>query len=440
MFPDWNQARRRLGASLDDLAGRTWFRIAVAVVLASFHLAMFAKAGHERLGLPFNSDSAEAPYFENIHATSTIGYPREPKHWSRLIVSRWDAQHYIEMSVRGLSVCPTDNSAPDMDYLQCGLGWLPAWGKVSGTISGVTGVPDDIVLMFLSVFATIAINLMWTSPLIARRIGKPEAYATALAFTLFPSAFHLVTPYAEAATLVLVLGAFFALVEERWILAGALVGAATALKISAIAFSVGLGIAAIYAVYRRRERRAERWWWPLLALPLCGWGQIVEVIMMRIYTGDAMAFWRAREAFGDSRDFSRLTDSEYFMKGFGSQHMDMVILVGVLGIIALNARDLLRKFSRVEALYIGASSAIGLVMIIVAPLVYCGMDRYLLLVPLAFLCMGAMVRKHTAVLVMWLLLCLAFYWNVELCSYVAQGDPRVCPCLGRLEFTFPFGS
>jgi hypothetical protein len=440
MFTDWNQVRRRVTARLDTASESQWFRIAVAVLLASFHLAMFAKAGHERLGLPFNTSKAEAPYFANIHATSTIGYPREPRHWSRLIVSRWDAQHYIEMSVRGLSVCPTDKSAPDMEYLECGLGWLPAWGKFGGTISAMTGIDDDIVLVFLSVFATIAINLMWISPLITKRLGKPEAYATAIAFTVFPSAFHLVTPYTEAATLALVLGALFALSEERWILAGALVGAATALKISAAAFGIGLGCAALYAAWRRREKAVTRWWWPLLALPLCGWGQIVEMILIRIYTGDAMAFWRARDAFGDPHDFSRLTDSEYFLKGFSAQHMDIVILLGVLAIVALTARDVLRKLTREEAVYIGIASAVSLAMVVVAPLIYWGISRYLLLVPLAFLGMGSMVRKHPAVFVMWLLLCLAFYWNIELCSYVAQGDPRLCPCLGRVEFYFPFGS
>ena len=40
----------------------------------------------------------------------------------------------------------------------------------------------------------------------------------------------------------------------------------------------------------------------------------------------------------------------------------------------------------------------------------------------------------------WLVLCAIMYWHVELCSYVAQGNPNICPCLGKVEFTLPFGS
>jgi hypothetical protein len=64
----------------------------------------------------------------------------------------------------------------------------------------------------------------------------------------------------------------------------------------------------------------------------------------------------------------------------------------------------------------------------------------MMLCPLAFLGMGVMARKHTAVFVLWIVLCGAFYWHVELCGYITQGNPVACPCLGRMEFGMPFGS
>jgi hypothetical protein len=51
-----------------------------------------------------------------------------------------------------------------------------------------------------------------------------------------------------------------------------------------------------------------------------------------------------------------------------------------------------------------------------------------------------MAKKHTALFVLWCILCAAFYWHVELCGYITQGNPTLCPCLGKMEFGMPFGS
>src|SRR5512140_7715 len=273
MFPDWNQARRRVVASVSELAETRTFRIVIAVFLVCMHLAMFARAGHERLGLPFNSAPGETPYFSNPDAPATRGYPRQPHRWSRLVVSRLDAQHYIGTSVRGLTACPhAAPGVPDVAYLDCGLGWLPAWGAAGGVVTEVTGFPDDYTLMVMSMIAGVLLNLLWTSRTLVTRIGKGEAWATLLAFNLYPSAFYVVTPYTEAATIAFAIGGFLELVNERWILAGLLVGASTALRVSAAAFAIALGCALLVAAWQRRKDGVARWWRPLWAVPLCGWG------------------------------------------------------------------------------------------------------------------------------------------------------------------------
>ncbi len=68
------------------------------------------------------------------------------------------------------------------------------------------------------------------------------------------------------------------------------------------------------------------------------------------------------------------------------------------------------------------------------------MMRYLLMLPLTFLGAGTMARKHTAAFVVWILLCLAFYWHLELCGYITQGDSHACPCMGKVEFFLPLNS
>jgi hypothetical protein len=436
VFPSW----KRAPATLDKLASTQWFRVAVAGLVTCLHLLIFQVAGRDRLDLPFNSEPAR-PYYSDPDASAVRGYPRQPHHWSRLIVSRWDAQHYIGFAIRGLTACPEDGAnATDLQYLECGLGWLPAYGVVGGAVSEVTGAPEDITLMMMSVIAAIILNLLWTSEVIVSRIGRLEAYATLLAFNVFPTAFFQVTPYSESATLALVIAGFVLMSRERWLLAGLLVGAATALRAPAVAFAAGLSVAAIVAAYRARKAAAPRWWRPLLAIPLSGWGQAVQLVVLQIAVGDAGAYFRARTAFGDERHFDRLFDPDYYLQGFTTQHMDSVILLGSIAMIVLTCREVFRRFKLEQALYLAVASAATILLSVVSVQHYWGLNRYLLLCPILFFGLGTLSRKHVIIYALWLALCAAFYWHVELCSYISHGDPRICPCLGKMEFWFPFRS
>src|SRR5262249_19143414 len=121
------------------------------------------------------------------------------------------------------------------------------------------------------------------------------------------------------------------------------------------------------------------------------------------------------------------------------QTMDVVIFVGVIAVLALTAKRVLKRFNSVEQTFLIVASVVTLVLAITQP-GYWGITRGLMLCPLAFLGMGVMAREHTSVFVLWIIGCAAFYWHVELCSYITQGNPMICPCLGRVEFAMPFGS
>jgi hypothetical protein len=440
MFQGAQQLRAKAATQLGELAARRWVRLAAAGLLVLLHLTLFAKAGRERFGLAFDTHPDEAPYFSNPDAPALAEVPRQPHRWSRLLVSRFDAQHYIATSVRGLTACPTDPGVPDSAYLDCGLGWLPAWGMIGGTASLVTHAADDTVLMGMSILAALVLNFLWTSPILVARIGRGAAWAALLGFNLYPSAFYLVTPYPEAATLALALGGFLALCSERWLIAALLVGAATALSTSALAFAVALGCALGVAAWQRRRARVPAWWRPLLALPLCAWGQLATMLALQLVLGDWRAFLRARAAFGSTHAWGRLFDVTYWIKGLASQNMDVVWLVAFIAILAFTARELLAKFSSVENVFLVAASALTIILAIVAPPNYWGITRGLMLCPMVFLGAGLMARQHTVMFVLWCVLCVAFYWHVELCGYLTQGDPQACPCLGRIEIAMPFGS
>jgi hypothetical protein len=441
MFPDPRQLRDRATAWLDRSSGLPFFRLGIAAFLVVAHLVCFSVAGREHLDLPFNSHPGETPYFSDPDAPAVWGYPRQPHYWSRLLVSRWDAQIYIGFAVRGLTSCP-DVPEPgdhgDSQFLHCGLGWLPAWGLTAGIITDTTGTPPDIALLFLSVIAALILNMLWTHQLVVERIGRGQAYAALFAFNLFPSAFHIVTPYTEGATIALALGGFICLARDRWWLAGLMVGASTGLRAGAVAFGFALCLAAVIAAYQRWSARTDRWWRPLLAIPLSGWGMLVTLVCFEVFVGDWTAFLRAREIFGDERDWGRLVDPEFYLKGFTAQHMDSIMLVGSIAIFALTGREVLRRFKVEEQVFLVAASLFTVVLSIPALHEYWGLNRYLLCCPIIFLCAAAMARKHTALFVLWLLLTTMIYWNVELCSYLAQGHPSVCPCLGRVEYAMPF--
>lgn len=442
MLPDLAQLSGRAAAWFDRVAPRLYVRLAVAVLLAGLHLGAFAKLADDKLHLPFSA-SSEAPYFSDPDASSLGGYPRQPHYWSRLVVSRWDAQHYIGFALRGITACPTDGSGgaeKDRAYLECGLGWLPAWGLTGGVVHDTLGIPADVALVLLSILAAIAVTLLWTSRVVVERMGVGAAYATLVAFNFFPSAFYLVTPYSEAATLALVLAGFVCVARDRWVLAGLAVGAATGLRISAGAFSVALACAAVSAAWTRRKKASPRWWRPLVAIPLAGWGQAVQLVLLQAFVGDATAYLRARTAFGDHRDFSRLVDPEFYLRGFGAQHMDSVMLVGGIALVVLVGRELLRRFEREERLFLVVGTIATAIISIGSLQHYWGLNRYLLLCPLLFLAAGELARRRPTLFVMWVALCAAIYWHVELCSYVSQGHPVICPCLGRMEFAMPFGS
>ena len=443
MLPDLPKLRDRFVAYLEGLVSQRRTRIILAALATAAHLMMFARAGHVRLDIPFNSNPGERPYYSNIDAPAVQGYPRQPHHWSRLITARWDSQIYIGFAVRGLDACPKNNppgSVGDFQYLQCGLGWLPAYGAIGGLISKVTTVPEDYSLMFIAVLCTVIINFLWTSTAISKRLGKLESFGALLAFNFFPTAFYMVAPYTESITLVLCLTGFVLLCSDRWFLASVAVGAATAFRATAAGFTLGLCFAAVYVAWRRRREKAEKWWWPLTAIPLSGWGMAMQMLVLKIMVGTAFAYLRARHAFGDYNDYSRLVDPEFLLRGFTAQHMDSVMLIGSIGIVALMGRELFRRLRAEELIYLFVAAVFCLVFSIAALHEYWGLNRYFLLCIPVFLCGGLMMRKHPVAFVLWLLLCAMIYWHVELCSYISHGNPQVCPCLGRFEFGMPFQS
>jgi hypothetical protein len=438
----WTSVR----ATLARWSGRVDVRLFVAAVLVLLHLLAFARTGHERLGLPFNSAPGEPPFYPSEAAKykPTLLFPM--RHWSRLVVSRWDSHRFIQDATRGLDACPSDASeASDQELFLCGAGKFPAYGIVIGALAGTVDVAPDVALVVVSCLFAFAINLMWTSRRIVARLGRREAWATLLAFNLFPSAFFVVTPYSEAATFALVLGGLLLVMEERWVAGAIVVGTATALRISGFVYGLAFGLAALATSLRRRGEGRKDWWRPIAASPLAGWGVVATLVSFQMRLGTATPWNRVGHVFDHDHPpiAGRAFESSYYIRGFATQHLDTFVLVCAIAIVALCGRDVLRRLPRPAAIFVAASSALLVFVSTYATSrsdLYWGLNRYLLLAPLVFLAAGAMARKHVVLYVAWLAVSLALYWHVELCSYVTQGRPDLCPCLGRMEWWAPFAS
>jgi hypothetical protein len=422
---------------LASWATRRSFKVAVATAFALAHLLVIAHAGKVRLNLPFNNAPGHHLAYVDPMANSLGTIPREPPGWSRLIVSRFDSQHYIGFALRGLSSCPTDPKHPDKGwgYLRCGLGWLPAYGVAGGIVSRMTGLEPDVALVLISVLCAIIINLLWICSTMIKRLGLFEAYMVLIAWNCYAGAWNLVIPTTEPVVVALALGGFVALANERWVWAGVLIGACTALRVPTASYAFALGCCFLYAAWQRYRAKTPQWWRPLVAVPLCGWGQFVTMAVFQAKLGNWHAFFDARFAFGDHNRLERLHDITYYVRGFQSQCADMVIYLGLIAIMMLTWRPVLAKFGRTERMFIVIASVITTVLAIAAAAQYWGLTRYMMVCPLAFMCMGTFARRHRAAFVLWLVVSCSIYWNFEVCSYVTQGNPQACPCLGNLELS-----
>lgn len=426
---------------LSTWATRRPIKLAVAIAFALVHLLVFAHAGRTRLHLPFNNQPGHHISYSDPNANALGSIPRQPHGWSRLIVSRFDAQHYIGFAVRGLSSCPTHPTLAKngWGYLECGLGWLPAYGTAGGIISDATGLEPDVALVLLSVLCAIIINLLWICPTMIRRLGLFESYAVLLAWNCYAGAWNLVIPTTEPVVIALALGGFVALANQRWIWAGILVGACTALRIPTASYAFALGCALLVATWERYRTQTPQWWRPLLAVPLCGWGQFATLIVFQLKLHNWHAFFDARFAFGDHNRLGRLVDIQYFVSGFKGQCADMVIYLGLVSIMIIVGRPVVARLgSSTERTFILVSSVITAVLAVAAAGYHWGLTRYMMLCPLPFFAMGMFARRHRAAFVLWLIVSAAIYWHFELCNYMTQGNPTACPCLGKLELSMPW--
>lgn len=426
---------------LHELAPAPWFRAAVALALVIAHLVAFDIAGHRRLGVPFNSAPGEAPYYSDPDSRELMAPPRQPHHWSRLIVSRWDAQHYIGFAIRGMYACKEGTHGYAL--VHCGVAWMPTLGLLARPVADTTGAPADYVVLLFALIAALVLNFLWTSKTIVKRLGLLEAYGALLAFNMFASAFYIVTPYNEPIVVACTLGAYICLANRWWFRSSALIGAATAFRPTALGFVLGFGCAALVAAWEARKAGEKRWWWPLASCVIAGWGQLVMMVLFWVDIGDAKAYVHAQLEFG-GRDpgfhLHRFIEPTFWFNSISTQHMDGITFIGAVTLVALGARSLAKKLPRAELVFLAAASLLMAFLPMSTVDGYWGWNRYFMLCPIIFFAAGEVLRSNRGMYILWAVISLFMYWHVEMCSYIAHGNKQICPCLGKNEWTMPYQS
>ncbi|HEX3343433.1 MAG TPA: hypothetical protein VHS09_02620, partial [Polyangiaceae bacterium] len=209
------------------------FRVAVAAACLLFHITMMTRVGRERFQYKFNEAPGRAPVFHHPESDA------KPENWDRLVVARWDAQHYEAIALRGYSTCKDRSQLQSGDYPDddrtCELDFYPTYGWVGAVVMKVTHLPVDYALYAVSLSASFLFLLLWTSRTMIDGLGLGLTYLSLLLLNLFDTAYTLVTVQTEPCVMVLTLGAFLCL-RKRWLLVGALAaGAATSIRISGVA-------------------------------------------------------------------------------------------------------------------------------------------------------------------------------------------------------------
>src|SRR5262249_55491185 len=102
------------------------FRLAVCTLALAVHLLAFLTIGDGRMHLPWNREPVSSPAFDYADQPA-------PSHWNRILVSRWDSQHYIDILERGYTQCPPEDlrgASLNPYLLRCGFNFYPGYAVV----------------------------------------------------------------------------------------------------------------------------------------------------------------------------------------------------------------------------------------------------------------------------------------------------------------------
>jgi hypothetical protein len=371
-------------AELRKLLRARWFRLSVAVLFLALHVWAIRLAGDERLHQPFNAAPTQAV---------TLPTPQSltPSGWNRLLVSRWDAQHYIDLELRGYSACPPEdlrhahfrNAFP-----RCAFSFYPGYGWLGAAVRDVVPqIPADYALWYVSLLASLAFLYMWTGPAIVSRLGLGPTYVSLLLLNAYVT------------------------------------GLTSSVRVTGLAVGGAFAAAVLIDAWRSGSWRrvlARAW-----VIPVSAWGQLaLSWYFWKRYEDPLLYLHAHGQEYDDNTSIKALLwpPSHSIMLSITHGMHEGLFVASAALFLALGLREALRKFPVTERTYwiVLTVLALGVTLVGSGERYFIGMNRYFLVAPPLFFAMAMVLWRKPVALGVWLVLSVWHYWNVDLCVYVSQ--------------------
>jgi hypothetical protein len=411
-----------------EIVRKRWFRAVAAALILVAHLGAMAAFGASRFGLPFDAAPGAAVTFARPEVEQS------PPHWNRLLPARWDAEHYINLALRGYRYCPAESmrAGKPAGGMTCDLAFYPGYPLVGFLASAGGRLPIDWAMLAVSLAASWLFLYLWTGPEITAALGVRGAWVSLLVFNTFTTAFALVTIHTEPLLLVCTLGAFVLLARGRPWLAALCAGAGTGVRISGASLALAFAAALAVKTFRERPVPAKVLVQRIAMVGLSGWGQAVIMAYHGLVLGDPLLYIHAYErGYGKQSSLANFIhpQSTWLMRSLDSQLHEGVVVLGVLLLLALGGREALRRFSPDERAY-WIALTFGVLFISLTGTIsraFLGMPRYLLVALPAFFAAGKVLERRTLALALCVAASVWHYWNADLCLYLGDRSPRTFP-------------
>jgi hypothetical protein len=406
------------------------FRLAFAVTLVALHVWTAISFAYDRFdGAPFNAAPNSPPVF---HDVAHEAYPSNAR---RLIVSRWDAEHYVGLALRGYSQCPHYRAlSPDeMRGTVCDASFYPGYPAMGWALHRVTGIPVDYALWEIALVFTVIAFFLWTDRVIIDTIGLGATYVSLLAVNFFPTACFLIFIETDSLALAGILAGFIALARRRYVLAALAIGFTGAIRIGGVCAeaSFALAIAMWCITDPPRGPGAVRQWLGRAALvPLGAWGSFLVSGYQTVLFHDPLFYVHGHDAsFHHSTHFSILFElkPEWIIHGIDNTRGDLLWVYALLVLFLMGHRMAMRRFPGPTQVYGYALVAFTYVVSAIGTADlwgFGGFSRYVIVCIPAFLAIGTLLARRPAALFAWLLACAWHSREVDLCLYLGHIGPE----------------
>jgi hypothetical protein len=409
------------------LASALPFRIVVAAAVVLLHLWAMTHLARERLGTPFNASPGNPPGF--VGGRPDGGIDR----WNRLVISRWDAAHYMGLGMRGYKFCKNASELrpgefPDSNPA-CQLHFYPGYGFLGRAVAEVLRIPIDFALLGVSIAASIALTLMWTGREMRAGLGVGGAYLSLLLLNVWTAGYLQVTIETEPCLMAMSMGTFVCL-QRRWDFPAAfLAGAASIIRITGVGAGFAVCAVVLARTLRRHPRPSLAWLRALALMAIAGWGAIALMTYFGVRFGDPFAYGHSYEReYHHGASFKHLLflDGRVFIQSIWAEPNDGVFLAATLLWFALGHREGLKRFDfdgqvfwyvlYFSLVLIGAAGSVDNA--------FGGAARYMITALPLFFAMAGVMRNKPAVLGLWLLMSTTHYYNAGICTYESQFYPN----------------